>query len=82
MAGYTLQLSPITATLYTIQDEQHLNYRGKSRIPHQFLFVRKFSIFKLTKFVPCRNIYILIVYQIFKLVLNSLQGILLLPKKN
>ena len=28
MAGYTLQLSPITATLCTIQDKKTLKYRG------------------------------------------------------
>jgi hypothetical protein len=28
MAGYTLQLLPITVTLYTIQDKQTLKYLG------------------------------------------------------
>ena len=28
MAGYTLQLLPITATIYTIQDEQIFKYQG------------------------------------------------------
>ena len=37
MAGYTLQLPPITATLYTIQDEQTFKISGvKAEYPINF----------------------------------------------